>query len=73
MNCEQLEVNKMCKKHQVKVSPGYTCDSFNMKASLKNDPSCGTCSKFETSTCANPKKAAPSMLCSHWAPLNASA
>jgi hypothetical protein len=73
MNCEALKDNKMCTKHQVKVSPGYTCDSFAMRASLKNDPNCNTCSRFENTSCANPNKASENMLCSHWAPLSATA
>jgi hypothetical protein len=73
VNCEKLEMNNMCKLHKVKVSTSYTCDSFSIKAALKDDPNCGTCAKFETSTCANPTKASKGMLCSHWAPLNAQA
>ena len=72
INCENLAANEMCKVHGVKVATSYTCDSFDMKMALKNDPDCSTCSRYETETCANPKKAAPEMLCSHWAPQNAS-
>jgi hypothetical protein len=73
VNCENLAVNETCKVHGVKVSTSYTCDSFEMKAALKNDPNCGTCARYESTSCANPKKAAPGMLCSQWAPQNASA
>ncbi|ARV10621.1 hypothetical protein BTO05_13615 [Winogradskyella sp. PC-19] len=73
INCENLGKNNLCSKHGVKVAKNYTCDSFNMKAALKNDPNCGNCARFESSNCANPTKAAPSMLCSHWAPQNAQA
>ncbi|GAA0873277.1 hypothetical protein GCM10009117_24240 [Gangjinia marincola] len=72
-NCENYKVNGICSVHGVKVNAEYTCDTFSMKAALKNDPSCVTCAKYEESECANPKKAAPGMLCSHWAPLNATA
>lgn len=72
-NCENLKQNMKCKVHGVQVSAGYTCDSFEMKAALKNDPNCLSCARYEGPTCANPKKAAPGMLCSHWAPLNATA
>lgn len=68
VNCENLSANEQCKIHGVKVSDNYTCDSFEMKVALKNDPNCGTCARFETSTCANPQKASPGMLCAHWAP-----
>ena len=68
VNCENLTATDTCKVHGVKVSDNYTCDSFEMKVALKNDPNCSTCSRFETTTCVNPQKASPGMLCSHWAP-----
>ena len=70
-NCENLMEGMHCKKHGVQVSDSYTCDSFDMKEALKNDPNCTTCSRYEGPTCANPQKAAPAMSCSHWAPQNA--
>lgn len=73
INCDNLTSDNHCKKHGVKVAKNYTCDSFNMKAELKNDPNCSNCARYEQSECANPSKAAPSMLCSHWAPQNAQA
>ena len=42
-----------------------------VKATIKNDPSCVSCIRYEAPTCANPKKAAPKMSCSHWAPQSA--
>ena len=36
MNCENLLETQMCKIHMVKVDSSYTCDSFNMKAALKD-------------------------------------
>ncbi|MEM7086078.1 MAG: hypothetical protein AAF489_07840 [Bacteroidota bacterium] len=72
-NCENLLEHNQCNVHGVNVSSGYTCDSFEMKTSLKNDSNCTTCFRFEGPSCANPKKAAPNMLCSHWAPQNAQA
>tara|TARA_B110000037_G_scaffold186635_1_gene216723 strand:- start:3912 stop:4046 length:135 start_codon:yes stop_codon:yes gene_type:complete len=44
-----------------------------MKATLKNNPNCITCDRYESESCANPEKAAQDMLCSHWAPQNAQA
>ena len=49
----------------------YTCDSLEMKAVLKDDLNCGTCSRYEESSCTNPQKASSNMLCSSWAPQNA--
>ncbi len=72
-NCENLTSAKMCKIHGVHVSEGYTCDSFEMKVSLKDNPNCTTCARYEDTSCANPKKASPGMLCVHWAPQNAQA
>jgi len=72
-NCENLSENNTCKIHGVKVSSSYTCDSFEMKAALKDDRNCVTCLRYESKDCANPQKAAPAMLCSHWAPQNAMA
>jgi hypothetical protein len=73
VNCENLMEGSICRIHGVKVSDSYTCDSFEMKASLKNDPNCTTCVRYEGPTCANPQKAAPGMHCSHWAPQQATA
>ncbi|WP_317131393.1 hypothetical protein [Maribacter sp. ACAM166] len=67
-----MEVNT-CKVHSVQVGNSYTCDTFEMKAALKAEQNCISCVRFEASDCANPKKAAPSMSCNHWAPKNASA
>lgn len=72
-NCKNLLSTQICKKHGVKVNPSYTCDNFEMKATLKDGANCSNCARYETTTCANPKKAAPGMLCSHWAPINANA
>ncbi|MAH82449.1 MAG: hypothetical protein CMC21_04265 [Flavobacteriaceae bacterium] len=70
-NCENLQQNSICKIHMVTVNPAYTCNSFNMKTAIKNDPSCISCIRYEAPSCANPKKAAPKMSCSNWAPQNA--
>ena len=72
-NCENLQQNSVCKIHMVTVNPAYTCNSFNMKTAIKNDPSCISCVRLESSSCAHPKKAAPEMLCAQWAPHSASA
>lgn len=63
----------VCKVHCVNVSHSYTCDSFEMIATLKDEPNCVTYVRYETSDCANPQKATPGMLGSHWAPQNANA
>lgn len=68
VNCENLSANEICGVHKVKVSNSYTCDSFEMKATLKNDPNCATCLHYEKTDCANPQKASIGMSCSHWAP-----
>lgn len=72
-NCENLSAKEICEVHSVKVSNSYTCDSFEMKTSLKNDPNCTTCVHFEKTECANPQKATIGMSCSHWAPQEARA
>ena len=72
-NCDNLTNNHQCGVHEVQVSESYTCDSFEMKVALKNDPNCSSCSRFEKASCANPQKAAAGMLCSKWAPENAQA
>lgn len=68
VNCDQLRDGNYCKKHKVNVSAQYTCDSFKMKAALKDDRNCVTCIRFEKEDCANPTTAAPGMLCASWAP-----
>jgi hypothetical protein len=70
-NCDSIQSDNVCQIHSVSVNPTYTCNSFSMKISIKNDASCVTCARYESPTCANPKKAAPKMSCSHWAPRNA--
>lgn len=73
-NCKNLLATQICKKHGVMVNANYTCDQFEMKASLKRDPkNCDNCARYETPSCANPEKATPGMLCAHWAPLEARA
>ncbi len=67
-NCENLQNNGFCSVHEVEVSNNYVCDNFEMKASLKNEDDCTNCARFKTSHCANPEKAAPGMMCKHWAP-----
>ncbi|WP_010523268.1 hypothetical protein [Aquimarina agarivorans] len=73
INCENLTQEGACKIHMVAVSNNYTCDHFSMKATLKDDRNCVTCTRFHESDCANPQAAAPGMLCTHWAPQNATA
>jgi hypothetical protein len=65
-NCEQHNEG-FCMVHKTTVGPAYTCDSFEMRAELKDDPNCITCVRYEKPDCANPQKAAPAMLCNHWA------
>ena len=67
-NCENLMSDNMCKVHGVKVGNHYTCESFEMRAELSNTEDCTTCLRYEREDCANPTKAAPSMMCSVWAP-----
>jgi hypothetical protein len=73
VNRDNLMGDDTCKVHVVKVSKSYTCDSFEMKAALKDDPNCVSCARYEGPSCANPQKAAPGMLCSQWAPQSAQA
>ncbi|XLS30288.1 hypothetical protein ACJD0Z_05520 [Flavobacteriaceae bacterium M23B6Z8] len=72
-NCENLLQDHICMVHGIKVDSHYTCDKFNLKSELANSRDCTTCVRFEREDCANPQKAAPSMMCSVWAPQNANA
>jgi len=67
VNCERFK-NNFCAKHETSVGEQHTCDSFKMKAAIKNEPNCLNCGRYQSPTCANPQKAAPGMLCNHWAP-----
>ena len=67
LNCEKFK-NEYCMKHETSVSAQHTCDSFKMIAALKDEPNCLNCARYQNPTCANPQKAAPGMLCNHWAP-----
>ncbi|MAZ27208.1 MAG: hypothetical protein CL868_09055 [Cytophagaceae bacterium] len=73
LNCDNLIEGDYCKVHEINVSERHTCDSFEMKAVLKDNPDCTTCSRYEGPTCAHPQKASPGMMCSHWAPQRAQA
>lgn len=67
-NFDQLKERNFCAKHNVQVNTHYACDSFKMKASLKDERNCVTFSLYEKSDCANPEKSALGMLCAAWAP-----
>jgi hypothetical protein len=67
VNCQKYE-DHFCQLHETTVGTKHTCDSFDMRAAIKDDPNCTTCSRYMSATCPNPKKAAPHMLCNHWAP-----
>ena len=67
-NCSQFTEGNYCSKHKVHISAKYTCDSFEMRAALKDERNCVSCTHYEESDCANPSKAAPGMLCASWAP-----
>jgi len=71
LNCTHFVEGEFCTEHETKVTSRHTCDSFDMKMMLKDDPNCTTCARYQGPTCAHPQKAAPGMLCSHWAPQNA--
>ena len=68
INCDNFVDGGVCAEHKVMVSAKHTCDSFEMKPSLKNDRNCITCSRYETESCAHPEHASPGMLCASWAP-----
>lgn len=68
INCQNLAANNICKIHEAKVENIHTCDSFDMRVSLKKEVTCLSCTKYFTSKCPNQAKAAPEMLCNEWAP-----
>lgn len=68
INCANLVLNDNCKVHGVQVRQNYTCERFEIKASLNNDASCDSCAKFGNSSCAHPAQAKSGVLCSSWAP-----
>ena len=71
-NCASLDANNICDQHKIVVDKIYTCDRFTMKSTLKDARSCNSCLRYNESDCANPEKASLGMLCSHWAPQQAS-
>lgn len=68
VNCENLSSDHTCTVHQAVVKEIYTCDSFDMRVSLKQEVECGTCSKFNMPYCPNQANAAHGMLCNEYAP-----
>ncbi|WP_224483687.1 hypothetical protein [Robertkochia aurantiaca] len=67
-NCVNFKDDNMCAQHHIPVSARHTCDSFTMRADIKNIMQCSTCSRYGKSDCTHPKQASPEMLCSDWAP-----
>lgn len=68
VNCQNLSTDNQCTIHKTVVEKIHTCDSFDMRASLKDEVDCGTCSKFNMPTCPNSAHAASGMLCNSYAP-----
>ena len=68
VNCENLTEDNVCKVYKVKVEAKLTCDSFNMRPTLKGGIDCLSCSKFNTAKCVNKDHAAEGMLCNEWTP-----
>lgn len=66
-NCEKFN-DGFCMLHRTAVGAAHTCDSFELRAALKDHPNCANCSRYESPDCAKPQKATPEMLCTHWAP-----
>lgn len=67
-NCQNLTAENICKIHETKVEAKYTCDSFDMRPSLKDEVDCTTCAKYQTAKCPNKLHAAADMLCNDWTP-----
>lgn len=72
-NCRKLINDTQCGAHFIHVETHYTCDSFEIRPSLKNQRNCSNCNHFKHPACANSMKSAPGMLCSYWVPANRSA
>lgn len=67
VNCENLSENT-CTVHKATVKDIHTCDSFDMRVSLREEIECGTCSKFNMPNCPNQANASQGMLCNEYAP-----
>lgn len=68
VNCQNLSPENVCKVHETKVESKHTCDSFDMRVSLKGEVDCMSCAKYSTNKCPNQAHAAADMLCNQWAP-----
>lgn len=66
-NCAELS-DVTCNVHKVEVDAHYTCDSFSKNLKEFFSRKCANCSRFQQESCAQPKSAAPEMLCTEWAP-----
>ncbi|THD65841.1 hypothetical protein E7Z59_14775 [Robertkochia marina] len=67
-NCSNLKNDSLCTLHNIPVTGRHTCDSFMMRAEVKNVMQCLTCIRYHKEDCPHPKQAAPEMLCADWAP-----
>lgn len=68
VNCQNLAAGHECTVHHTIVEDKHTCDSFDMRVSLKDELDCMNCVKFNTENCPHPAHAAADMMCNAWAP-----
>ncbi len=60
---EALSADNQCAVHDIKVNANYVCDRFSLKPQLNGARHCGSCARYNGSSCAHSQKAAEGMLC----------
>lgn len=65
-NCQNLNPDFNCSKHDKQVDLNSVCDSHISHSSLSVSSSCINCSFYKLEGCKHPTRAGEGMLCFSW-------
>jgi len=66
LNCENLQRQFMCSKHNQEVDINNFCDNHAYKHSITKNSSCTNCYHFGRESCSRPTEASNAMVCFDW-------
>ena len=66
INCENLQNNFMCLKHNKTVDITNSCEEHTYKVSITKNSSCSNCNHYEEVSCTKPDEASGKMVCFDW-------
>src|SRR5690606_31420775 len=55
-NCEHFINGQICAVQEIVVSENQVCEAYTFKPVLHREDDCLKCAKFQTTTCAHPRK-----------------